>query len=71
MTLIYSWVNRFVNNLKKSIVKRDVSNTLSAGEISYAKFMWIKNNQKQLREESNFKELKCSLNLSEDDTVMV
>ena len=33
--------------------------------------MWIKNNQKQLREESNFKELKCSLNLSEDDNGII
>ena len=64
---VTAWALRFISNCHLSGEKRNLNKHLPSTEISRANKYWIKSNQRKLRINPNYDNLKNLLNLKEDD----
>ena len=60
---VTAWVLRFISNCHLPGDQRNLNKHLLSNEISRANKYWIKNNQRKLRINPNYDNLKNSLNL--------
>ena len=69
--MITSYVLRFLNNLRAKVNKEQLkSGPIDGSEINAAERLWLKSEQKFIRKDTKFEQLRNSLNLVEEDGLL-
>ena len=65
---VYSWVNRFINNLKESKNRCHIDNILTVQELTQAEESLISENQRSFINSKNLDQLKRQFNVQKDES---